>query len=50
MGLAVDAANRLLVSGGYDGRLRVWAFKVCHASLTLAYSGPVKDHTKPAAC
>ena len=28
VGLAVDAANRLLVSGGYDGRLRVWAFKV----------------------
>jgi hypothetical protein len=27
VGLAVDAANRLMVSGGYDGRLRIWAFK-----------------------
>ncbi len=50
VGLAVDAANRLLVSGGYDGRLRVWAFKVCHTSLIFACSGPVENHTKPAAC
>ena len=26
-GLAADACNKLLVSGGYDGVLRIWAFK-----------------------
>ena len=33
VGLAVDAANRLLVSGGYDGLLRVWAFKVSRRAM-----------------
>lgn len=26
-GLVADACNKLLVSGGYDGVLRIWAFK-----------------------
>ena len=26
-GLAADACNKLLMSGGYDGVLRIWAFK-----------------------
>lgn len=26
-GVAADACNKLLVSGGYDGVLRIWAFK-----------------------
>ena len=26
-GLAADASNKLLVSGGYDGVLRIWSFK-----------------------
>ena len=27
VGVAAEASNKLLVSGGYDGRLRIWGFK-----------------------
>lgn len=27
VGVAADACNKLLVTGGLDGRLRMWAFK-----------------------
>jgi hypothetical protein len=37
-GLAVDGANRLLLSAGYDGMLRTWLFRK-HSAQQVGGSG-----------
>lgn len=40
-GIAVDACNKLLVSTGLDGKLRVWHFKQQSLQGELAVGSPV---------
>jgi hypothetical protein len=41
IGLAPDACNKSLVSGGRDGRLRVWGFKARRRRGELALGSPL---------
>ena len=40
-GLSADACNKLLVSGGYDGALRIWSFKGRRLLHTVPVGRPI---------
>ena len=40
-GLSADACNKLLVSGGYDGALRIWSFKRRQLLHTVPVGRPI---------
>lgn len=40
-GLSADACNKLLVSGGYDGALRIWSFKRRRLLHTVPVGRPI---------